>query len=171
LLEAGIAIYAGTAGVDHTTHRRSIPGPELRDLGADADYSPDHLMTRNHREGGESPGVLDHMQIAVADAAPEQLDDDVRWTGIAALELKGRQHFARIGCDVTRRSDHDGTIGASAAAAMAPACRHLAKSTTCDATNNNCFEMASSMHVPSVSKRGVEALSAAPNGVGHARKA
>ena len=85
----GDAVAADAAGVDHDAYSGEVAFLEALDVGADGGDAANDLMTWDHGVHGAAPLVADLMDVGVADAAVEDLDDDVGWAGIAAFEAEG----------------------------------------------------------------------------------
>jgi len=72
--QAGLAVQAVT-GVPAEPH--ALPGLEVRDPGAQRGNAADHLVARHQRIAAHAPGVVQHAEIAVTDAAVLDLDLDL----------------------------------------------------------------------------------------------
>jgi hypothetical protein len=72
LLEAGLALGAGTIGIDHAAHGGQVAGLEPRDRRAGPRDTTDDLMAWHagvHRRHHAAPLITDLVQIGVADPA------------------------------------------------------------------------------------------------------
>ena len=96
LLQVMMAGLALAARIHHAAHADQIARPEAGDILADAAYAADDLVARHDRVGGAAPVVAGGVQVAVADAGVEDVDDDIVRPGITALEAEGDQGL--VGC-------------------------------------------------------------------------
>ncbi len=91
LLVLGFALLADAAGVDHDAYAGEVADGEARDLGADGGDAADDLVAGHHGEDGWTPVLIDLVDVGVADAGVEDLDDDIVRAGVAAIEAEGGQ--------------------------------------------------------------------------------
>jgi hypothetical protein len=84
-----------TARVHQATYTDDLVALETGDLLADTGHPPDDFVTRHDRILFPAPVVTDVVDIGVANAAKQDLDLDVVWTQVAALE--GKRHKIRLG--------------------------------------------------------------------------
>ena len=91
-----VAGFALAARIHHAAHADQIARLEAGDILADAAYAADDLVARHDRVGGAAPVVAGGVQVAVADAGVEDVDDDIVRPGIASLEAEGDQGL--VGC-------------------------------------------------------------------------
>jgi len=109
LLKASLAFGAGPVRVDHAADRGKVAGLELRDCGADFGDTADDLMARDAGvDSGHDPAplVTDLMEIGVADAAEEDFDLYVLFSGIAPRNRGGGKRRCRTGSGVSLRFVH-----------------------------------------------------------------
>ena len=89
LLVAVAAMRAGQVGVDHAADGGQVARLDLGDAGADPGHPADDLVARHDRVDRRHdvvPLVADHVQVRMADPAEEDLDLDVAFAGLAALD-------------------------------------------------------------------------------------
>jgi len=96
LLEIVFAGLAVAAAIDEAADADEVAGLELADVRADAAHAADDFMTRHYGVYRAAPVVAGGVQVAVADAGGEDVDDDVVRPGIASLEAEGDQGL--VGC-------------------------------------------------------------------------
>ncbi|MOA29587.1 hypothetical protein D3C78_1506120 [compost metagenome] len=77
------------AGVDHAADADVVARLEAGDRRADADHAADDFMAGHHRVNAVVPVVAGLMQVRVAHAAVEDLDDHVVGARFATLEAVG----------------------------------------------------------------------------------
>ena len=95
LLVAFPARRAVTAGVDHTTHAHQIAGGNLGNVGARFDYPAHHLVAGHAGVNRVLPVVANLVQIGVANATVEHLDQHLIGRRWLPFDLHGGK---RIGC-------------------------------------------------------------------------
>ena len=91
-----VAGFALAARIHHAAHTDQIARLEAGDILADAAHAADDLVARHDGVGGAAPVVAGGVQVAVADAGVEDVDDDIVRPGIASLEAEGDQGL--VGC-------------------------------------------------------------------------
>jgi hypothetical protein len=91
-----VASFAVPAGVHETTDTDRIACGEPRHRAPDTADPPDDLVPGNHGEHPVSPLVANLMNIGMADAAIEDLDQDVFGTRVPALEVERSQRGSGI---------------------------------------------------------------------------
>ena len=89
LLDVGLAVFAGAAGVDHDAYSGQVAYGELGDFRADGSDAADDFVAGDHGVDRTTPLVADLVDVGVADAGEEDFDDDVIGAGVAALEAVG----------------------------------------------------------------------------------
>src|SRR6185369_2709496 len=80
LAELLVPVPAGgtlAARVDETPDADRIAGLPFRDVAAHVRHPAHDLVTRHHRVLADVPLVPDHVDVRMADAAVEDVDDDV----------------------------------------------------------------------------------------------
>ena len=98
LLEALRAVVAGAAAVDEAADRGEVASLELRDARADSRDAAEDLVARHDRILREAPLVSGEVEIAVADAAEEDVDLDIACGRLAALDrVRGEGRGGRLG--------------------------------------------------------------------------
>ncbi len=108
LLVPGLALGAGPVGVDEASDADVVAGPELRDRRADRRDPPDDLVTRDARVRGRhaAPLVARGVEVGVADAAEEDLDEDILRGRVAPPDRGGGERGGRAGDRVSFRVVH-----------------------------------------------------------------
>jgi len=97
LFFAVLALVALLATIDHTTYGDHIPHLESLYVTANGTDSANDFMAWYARENGKSiPIVLGVVQVAVANAAVENVDRHIVGTRIPAFEGKGLQRLFRL---------------------------------------------------------------------------
>jgi hypothetical protein len=96
LLQPAPAILAGAARVHHAAHGSEVSLFELCYVFADLDNAAGDLVTGNHRVNRVLPLVARLMEIRVADAAIENVEDDICRLRISAGD--GVRSQGRRGC-------------------------------------------------------------------------
>ena len=91
LLQAAPATRAGAAGIDQAADGGEVAHLEFRDRAADLYDAADDFVAGHHRVDGVVPFVARLVQVGVADAAIEDVDDDVGGQRFAALDGKWRE--------------------------------------------------------------------------------
>ena len=91
-----VAGFALAARIHHAAHTDQIARLEAGDILADAAHAADDLVARHDGVGGAAPVVAGGVQVTVADAGVEDVDDDIVRPGIASLEAEGDQGL--VGC-------------------------------------------------------------------------
>ena len=89
LLEIVFAGFAVAAAIDEAADADEVAGLELADLRADAAHAADDFMTRHHGVYRAAPVVAGGVQVAVADAGVEDVDNDVISARRAVFEGEG----------------------------------------------------------------------------------
>src|SRR5437016_5977131 len=100
LLEAGLALWAGSVRIDHAADRGEIAGLSLGNGRAHLGNTADNLMARDDRvvcAHELAPLVTHRMQIGMADAAKQDFDLHVAVSWIATLDFGGPQRRCRTG--------------------------------------------------------------------------
>jgi hypothetical protein len=85
---AGVAL---AAGVDHAADTGEVAHLEARHLRADLLDAADDLVARDHREARVAPLVAGLVNVGVADATEQDVDEDVGRAGIPAIDRERRQ--------------------------------------------------------------------------------
>ena len=91
LLEVALAGVAVAAGVDHAADADQVAGLELRHLAPTARHAAHDLVARDHGEDGAAPLVARLVDVGVADAAEEDVDQHVVRARVAALDGERRE--------------------------------------------------------------------------------
>src|SRR5262249_49869569 len=86
LLEVPVARTAGAAGGDKAPNAHEIAHLELLDALANLLHPADDLVPGHHGERGAAPLVAGLVDVRVAHAAVENVDEHVVWTGLAPLD-------------------------------------------------------------------------------------
>ena len=89
LLEIVLAGFAVAAAIDEAADADEVAGLELADLRADAAHAADDFMTRHYGVYRAAPVVAGGVQVAVADAGVEDVDDDIIGARRAVFEGEG----------------------------------------------------------------------------------
>src|SRR5207302_3259718 len=84
LLQAGAALLALPTGVDETAHSGEVSGAELRHFTADLPDAAHDLVSRHHGECRTAPLVARLADVAVTDAAVEDVDQHIARAWLAA---------------------------------------------------------------------------------------
>src|SRR5690606_1919367 len=108
LLLAGRALRARAAGVDEAAHADGVAGLEPGHGRADGGHAADDLVPGHHREDAAAPFVACLVDVAVADAAPEDVDGHVVRARRTALDRERRQRAAGGSGGVGGRAGHGG---------------------------------------------------------------
>ena len=95
---------AVAAGIDHAADRGEIAGLELRHVAANLHDAADDFMAGDHGIDGVPPFVAGLVQVGVADAAVEDLDDHIGGERVATLDGKGASGKWRSGLPRISRS-------------------------------------------------------------------
>ena len=98
LLQAGLAAGALAARVHEAADGGGIADLELADLGPDRRDAAQNLVTRDDRVDGCPPLVARGVEVGVADAAVEDVDLDIRWTGVAAGDGERPERAGLVEC-------------------------------------------------------------------------
>ena len=77
-----------TAAVDETANAHEVSDLVFRYASADGGYSSDNFMARDEGILRAAPFVARGMNIRVADAAIEDVDDDIFGAGFAPFEAE-----------------------------------------------------------------------------------
>ena len=92
LLEARLAVWTRSVGIDHTADSREVAGLEFRDGGANLCHPADDFVTGHDRidAGHEAaPFIPNLVKIGVAHSAEQNFDLDVVCIGIAPPDSRG----------------------------------------------------------------------------------
>ncbi len=101
VLFAVVAGRALAAGVDDHADGGNVARLELVDGAAGGADAAHDFVAGHQRIDRLAPLVAGHVQVGVADAAVENLDDDFSGAGIAAGEVEGSERRLCIECGVT----------------------------------------------------------------------
>jgi len=110
LFESFLAALADAAGVDEAAHAGKVADLEVFYMAAYAADTADDLMAGDHGEDGAAPFAADLVDIGVADAAVQDLDDYVVFAGFAAFEGPGAEGCGRALRSVSFSWDHIGSF-------------------------------------------------------------
>ncbi len=98
LLLAGTAGLAAPAGIDEAADADDMTGLPFLDMVADLDHPADDLVARHHGKDRAAPFVAGLVDVGMADAAIENVDQDIVRAGLTALDRPWRQgRFGRLG--------------------------------------------------------------------------
>ena len=89
LLEIVFAGFAVAAAIDEAADADKVASLELADVRADAAHAADDFMTRHHGVYRATPVVTGGVQVAVADAGVEDVDNDIIGARRAVFEGEG----------------------------------------------------------------------------------
>ena len=99
-----LAGRAFTAAIDHAANADEVAGLEFPHDATDCAHAADDFVTRNDGIDGAAPVVARGVQVAVADAGIEDVDNDVVGARRTGGEGKGRKRAAGrcggVGADV-----------------------------------------------------------------------
>jgi len=82
------ATVAGSARIDEDSHSGEIADLESRNALSNLGDSPNDLVARNHGENRSTPFVTGLMNVAVADTAKLDIDQDIVGTRLPPFKLK-----------------------------------------------------------------------------------
>jgi len=91
---------ADAAGIDEATDANFVSNFKFRDFRADGRDDAGDLMAGHHRILGAAPFVARLMDVRVADAAEFDLDGNVEFARLAAIESEGSDGRFGAGCGV-----------------------------------------------------------------------
>lgn len=106
LLQAGLAVVALPAGVDHAADTHAVAHGELGDSGAGLGDDSGDLVAGDHREDALSPAVAGLVDVRVADTGELDVDQDVELTDRASLDGGALQRSLRGRGGVRSDSGH-----------------------------------------------------------------
>src|SRR5439155_25457596 len=91
LLQARAALLALPARVDETAHASEVSGPELRHFTADLPDAAHDLVARHHGECRTAPLAARLVNVAVTDAAVEDVDQHIVRARLAPFDRERRE--------------------------------------------------------------------------------
>src|ERR1019366_7926217 len=106
LFLATLARRTNAAGIHQAADAGQIACGELRDGGTDLNHPPDDLVSRHDGILRHAPVVVHLMYVGVANAAIEDLDENIAIPRIAALERERRQRSLGLCGRITMRANH-----------------------------------------------------------------
>ena len=95
LLQIFAAIVASPAGIDHATYRGEIAFAEFFYVSPDFCDLAGDLVPGHARIGSATPFAAGRVDVGMADAAKADVDLDIGWSRVAALEGKGSERRGR----------------------------------------------------------------------------
>ncbi len=107
LLHAAVAHLAVLAGVHHAAHADDVAWVVLLCFRAGTNHAADDFVAGDHGELGSAPLIAHLVNIAVANTAIKNLDQNVLGAELAPLKGIGRQHGVRGKCGVALGRDHE----------------------------------------------------------------
>ena len=90
------ALRALPARIDETADADRVAGPEPGDVGAGLGDPADDFVARHHREHRPAPFVAGLVDVRVANAAIEDVDQHLVRAGLAAVDRKRGQGRKRV---------------------------------------------------------------------------
>ena len=93
LLQTGLAVLAGAAGVDEAADAHPVADCEFAYLRTDLGHDAGDLMSGHHRVAGLTPLGAHRMNIGVADPGEVDVESDVVWADAAAGDRGFGQRF------------------------------------------------------------------------------
>jgi len=93
------ALRADAARIDNAAHPNKVTLAETSCARTMRCYPANNLVTRHEREVGSAPVIAHLVQVAMANAAVENLDLDIVWPRLAPLNLK--RFKGRVSCTST----------------------------------------------------------------------
>src|ERR1700710_1878627 len=86
LLQAVTAVRAAAARIDHATHAGEVADLEAAYFSAHGRHAADDLVPGNHGVFRRAPLAARGVDVRMADTAIQDVDLDVVWARVAALE-------------------------------------------------------------------------------------
>ncbi|KAG1264606.1 hypothetical protein G6F66_014195 [Rhizopus arrhizus] len=108
LLQVVLAGVAVAARVDHAADAGVVADLETGDVAADFGHAADDLVARHHRVDRATPVVAGLVQVGVADAAVEDVDQHIVVAGFAPGETERNERGIGAVGGVASGLDHDG---------------------------------------------------------------
>ena len=86
MLEVSAAVLANSAGINHATDRDDVALPEFLYRIPNLDDATDDFVSRHAWIGRAAPFVTSDMEIGMANPAKQNIELDIIWQRISALE-------------------------------------------------------------------------------------